>query len=168
MERIANHLLISPFYFQKGCSMLCGFTVGEYIKQRRLAQAGSEPVSTREKVIDIALKYGYDAPDSFTKAFIRFYGIIPTAAQKGGAILKSFPSLKISFTWKGGDTMDYKIVEKDAFTVIGVLKKFLYEGATTKISKFWAEHVQAGKGAVVCGMYGINIDETIGGKNLSI
>ncbi len=164
IEQIANAILISPFYFQKGFSMLCGFTVSEYIRQRRLALAGGDLVSTDEKIIDIAMKYGYDSPDSFTKAFTRFHGITPTAVRKDGAMIKSFAPLKISFTLKGGFTMDYKIVEKDAFTVIGVSKKLPYDNAKIEIPKFWAEHYQAGKGKTVCGMYGINFDESMGGK----
>ena len=70
IENIAKQALVSPFYFQKGFAMLCGFTVGEYIRQRRLTLAGSELVSTDEKIINIALKYGYESPDSFTKALL--------------------------------------------------------------------------------------------------
>lgn len=164
VDRIAMHVQISPFHFQRGFSMLCGFTVGDYIRQRRLAQAASELISTQEKVIDIALKYGYDSPDSFTKAFIRFHGLSPTSARKTGAIVKSFAPLTISFTLKGGYTMDYKIVEKEAFTIIGVLKKFQYEEAASEIPKFWTAYLQSGKDVAVCGMYGVNIDETMGGK----
>lgn len=145
--------------------MLCGFTVSEYIRQRRLALAGSELISSDAKVIDIALKYRYDSPDSFTKAFTRFHGITPTSARKNGALIKSFAPLKISFTLKGGTTMDYKIVEKDAFTVIGVSKKFKYEDAKVEIPKFWTKHYQSGKGNVVCGMYGVNIDESMGNRD---
>ncbi len=92
---IAEHAVISPYYFQKGFSMLCGFTVGEYIKKRRLTLAGSELVSTDKKIIDIALEYGYDSPDSFSKAFLRFHGATPTAIRKGEAMIKSFAPLKI-------------------------------------------------------------------------
>ena len=60
IENIAQRAFVSSFYFQKGFAMLCGFTIGEYIRQRRLTLAGSELVSTEEKIIDIALKYGYD------------------------------------------------------------------------------------------------------------
>ncbi|MEG1884429.1 MAG: effector binding domain-containing protein, partial [Clostridia bacterium] len=161
---IAKHTLISPFYFQKGFSMLCGFTVGDYIRQRRLALAGSELISTDARVIDLALKYGYDSPDSFTKAFTRFHGITPTAARKGGGTLKSFAPLTISFTLKGGFPMDYKIIKKDAFTVIATAKKFPYDNAQTAVPEFWAEHYRSGKNQTVCGMYGINIDEEMGGK----
>ena len=164
IEKIADKVLISPFYFQKGFSMLCGFTVSDYIRQRRLTRAGSELVSTEEKIITIALKYGYDSPDSFTKAFTRFHGVTPTAVRKDGAMIKSFAPLKISFTLKGGYTMDYKIVEKEAFTVIGAWKKFPYENAAEAIPNFWTEHYQSGGGSTVCGTYGVNIDESMGGK----
>ncbi|MEG1966282.1 MAG: AraC family transcriptional regulator [Clostridia bacterium] len=164
VEQIAKHAHISPFYFQKGFSMLCGFTVGDYIRQRRLALAGSELIAANAKVIDIALKYGYDSPDSFTKAFTRFHGVTPSSARKSGATVKSFAPLQISFTLKGGFTMEYKIVAKDAFTVIAVSKHFAYENAALEIPKFWASHYQAGKGSTVCGMYGINIDKAMGGK----
>ena len=120
---IAKQAMISPYYFQKGFSMLCGFTVGEYIKKRRLTFAGSELVSTNRKIIDIALEYGYDSPDSFTKAFLRFHGATPTAIRKGEAMVKSFAPLKIKFILTGGYTMDYKIVKKAPFTVIGGKRK---------------------------------------------
>lgn len=164
IKDIANHAFISPFYFQKGFAMLCGFTVGEYIRCRRLALAGSELVSTDNKIIDIALRYGYDSPDSFTKSFTRFHGATPTAVRKGGAMIKSFASLKIKFTLDGGYSMDYKIVEKDTFTVVGVSKVFQYENAMEEVPKLWTEFFNTGKDKTVCGMYGVNIDENMGGN----
>ncbi|MFR6312790.1 helix-turn-helix domain-containing protein, partial [Anaerofustis stercorihominis] len=127
IEDIAKKAMISPFYFQKGFTMLCGFTVGDYIKKRRLSLAGSELISTDKKIIDIALKYGYNSPDSFTKAFTRFHGATPTSVRKGEKMIKSFASLKINFTLEGGYTMDYKIVKKEQFTVIGVSQVFKYD-----------------------------------------
>ncbi|MBE6072726.1 MAG: AraC family transcriptional regulator [Clostridium butyricum] len=162
IENIAKQVHVSPFYFQKGFAMLCGFTVSEYIRQRRLALAGSELVASDAKIIDIALKYGYDSPDSFTKAFTRFHGATPTAVRKQGGVIKSFASLKIKFTLEGGYIMDYKIVEKEAFTVMGASKVFKYDSAFTEIPKFYEEHYKTGKGEIVCGMYGVNIDESMG------
>jgi len=161
IEDIAEKIFISPFYFQKGFAMLCGFTVGEYIRQRRLALAGSELISTDKKIIDIAVKYGYTSADSFTKAFTRFHGVTPTAVRKDGAMIKSFAPLKIKFSLEGGYIMDYKIVEKDSFTIIGVSRMFKHDNATMKIPQFWTEHYQTGKGKFVCGMYGICIDESM-------
>ena len=159
IEEIANRVNISPFYFQKGFGMLCGYSLSEYIKNRRLALAGSEVLSTNEKIIDIAIKYGYDSPDSFTKAFTRFHGVTPSAVRKKGAMVKSFVALRIKFSLEGGYIMDYKIVEKDEFKVIGVSKKFKYDSAFMKVPSFWNEHISQGKLKDICGIYGINIDE---------
>ena len=64
VDDIARHIGISPFYYQKGFTMLCGFTVVEYIRNRRLALAGSEVLDSDCSILEIALKYGYDSPDS--------------------------------------------------------------------------------------------------------
>lgn len=159
VDKIASHVYLSPYYFQKGFSMLCGYTVGEYIRQRRLTLAGSELVSTNQRVIDIALKYGYDSPDSFTKAFARFHGVTPASVRKDGALLRSFASLKILFKLEGGNVMDYKIVEKESFTIIGVSRRFRYETAQAEIPDFWADHFQSEASKHICGMYGACIEE---------
>lgn len=163
VSEIARQVNISPFYFQKGFSLLCGFTIAEYIRKRRLALAGSELVSTDAKVIDIALKYGYDSPDSFSKAFTRFHGVTPAMVRKEDAVLKAFAPLKIKLSLKGGYLMDYKIMKKDSFTVIGVEKSFKYEDAMQAVPAFWKEFFEAGKEKHVCGTYGINHDESMEG-----
>lgn len=165
VEDVANHIHMSPFYFQKGFSMLCGFTVAEYMRNRRLALAGNELATGDAKVIDIALKYGYDSPDSFAKAFSRFHGITPSMIRREGAMLKSFAPLKLKISLEGGYLMDYKIVKKDAFTVIAASKQFKYENAKEDIPKFWQEHYAKGNGKYVCGMFGISIDEKMGQEN---
>ena len=159
VDDIAGNVHISPFYFQKGFSLLCGYTVAEYIRKRRLALAGLELISTNAKVIDVALKYGYDSPDSFAKAFTRFHGITPAMVRRDGAVLKSFAPLKIKLSLEGGYLMDYKITQKDGFTVIGASRMFRYESGQQEIPKFWQEHFAAGNGKIVCGMYGICYDE---------
>lgn len=162
---IAGSVYMSPFYFQKGFSMLCGFTIMEYVRNRRLALAAGELASGNAKIIDVALKYGYDSPDSFTKAFTRFHGISPRAAQKCEASIKTFAPLKINISLKGGYIMNYKIVKKESFKVLGVSKKFDYETCKKEIPKFWEEHFQNGGGKHVKGMFGVNIDEQMGGKD---
>lgn len=165
VESVAKSVGVSSFYFQKGFAMLCGFSVSEYIRNRRLALAGNDLLANDEKIIDIAMKYGYDSPDSFTKAFTRFHGVTPTAVRKDDVLLKSFAPLKIKISLEGGYLMDYKIVKKEAFTVIANAKTFPYEGAKEIVPQFWQEHFQSGKGAVVCGCYGINIDLEMGQEN---
>ena len=107
---IAQQVALSPFYFQKGFAMLCGMTVGDYIRQRRLSVAGLEILT----------------PDSFTRAFARFHGVTPTALRKSGGAVRSFAPLKIKVTLEGGQDMDCKIMKKEAFTVLCLAKTFKY------------------------------------------
>lgn len=161
-EDIAKEACVSSFYFQTAFSILCGFSVAEYIRLRRLSLAGSELIATDKKIIDIALDYGYNSPDSFTKAFTRYHGVTPTVVRRERTAIKSFAPLKIQFTLKGGISMEYRIVEKEAFTVMGVSKRFEFSNSYEKIPQFWTEHCQSEKCKTVCGMYGICLED--GGK----
>lgn len=152
---ISEKAYVSPFHFQRIFSALCGFTVGEYIRKRRLTLAAQELSAGDSKIIDAAIKYGYDSPDSFTRAFTRFHGISPSAAKEKGANLKSFAPLRIKLTLEGGTVMEYKIMEKPEFTVIGKARDFCVDSSYTEIPKFWDEHIQSGENKIVCGMYGI-------------
>lgn len=163
VEKIAAHVHLSPFYFQRGFSLLCGLTISEYVRNRRLALAGNDIATGAEKVIEIALKYGYDSPDSFTKAFTRFHGVTPIQARKEQVMLKSFAPLKIKLSLEGGYLMDYKIMKKDNFAVLAASKVFPYERAKELVPQFWQEHYRSGRGQTVMGMFGINIDEAMKG-----
>jgi len=65
------------------------------------------------KIIDIALKYGYDSPDAFTRAFRLMHGITPAAAKENGAKLKAYPRLSFQITIKGDVEMEYRIENID-------------------------------------------------------
>ena len=96
LETVAEQAYSSPFHFQRIFSVLCGFSLGDYIRMRRLSLAGEELARGRAKIIDLALKYGYDSPESFSRAFARFHGVTPAkpaAAAKSGS---SPPSLSNS------------------------------------------------------------------------
>lgn len=160
---IANSVCISPFYFQKGFAMLSGYTVGEYIRNRRLSIAGNELVSSNIKIIDLSLKYGYESADSFTKAFTRFHNATPSAVKKGSATIKTFAPLKINFVLKGGFLMDFKIVDKPEFKVVGVNKTFKYDGAFNLVPQYWKETMTK-FGHTLCGMFGINRDMSLSGN----
>lgn len=163
IEEIAAKAYVSAFYFQKIFSVLCGFTVGEYIRNRKLTLAAQELSAENARVIDIAVKYGYDSPDSFARAFTKFHGISPSAAKEKGAELKSFAPLRIKLTLEGGTMTDYKIVEKSAFTIMGRSRMFNVETSYDEIPKFWYEHFQTGGGETVKGMFGACLDSD--GKN---
>lgn len=81
-DDVAKAVCISPFYLERGFKVMTGFSIGEYVRNRRLYLSALDILSGNEKVIDIALKYGYDTPESYTKAFTRFHGRITGTAQK--------------------------------------------------------------------------------------
>lgn len=164
MYDVANHVSISPFYFHKGFSILCGYSIMEYIRNRRMALAGEELLASDITVLELAMKYGYDSPDSFTKAFSRFHGNTPLSVRKNKTMVKAFAPLKLTISLKGGFIMDYRIVEKGAFSVLGASKVFRYENAKQEVPSFWQEHYASGRGEHVCGMFGINMDEQMGNE----
>ena len=124
-EKVAAESLSSSYHFQRVFSILCGYSLGEYIRLRRLSLAGVELAKGKEKVIDIAMKYGYDSPDSFAKAFQKFHGITPSQARTDGNMLKSFSRLSIKISLEGGSIMNYRIEEKEEMVLTGFKRHFL-------------------------------------------
>ncbi len=123
-DTIAAQGFSSSYHFQRIFSLLCGMTLGEYIRNRRLSLAGAELAAGKIKVIDAALKYGYESPDSFAKAFHKFHGISPSAAKMNGSSLKSFSRLTLKISLEGGSLMDYRIEEKGEMILTGFKTHF--------------------------------------------
>lgn len=121
---VAREGFSSPYHFQRLFSILSGYTLGEYIRNRRLSLAGMELATGKEKVIDIAAKYGYESPDSFAKAFQKFHGITPSQARSGGVTLKNFSRLSLKISLEGGNVMDYRIVEMEPLVLTGFKRHF--------------------------------------------
>ena len=138
-DEVAREAACSGFYFQRIFNILCGITLGEYIRNRRLTLAGNELSAADNKVIDIALKYGYESPESFARAFSRFHGVTPSEAKKDGSKLKSFSRLSVKITLTGGSIMDYKIIEKEAFDIIEKVETHTVENSENakSIPDFW-------------------------------
>lgn len=123
-EEIAGKSFSSSFHFQRVFSILCGYTLGEYIRNRRLTLAGMELASKGGRVIDVACKYGYESPESFAKAFQKFHGITPSQARGSGVTLKSFSRLSIKISLEGGSVMNYRIEEKPGMLLTGYKRRF--------------------------------------------
>ena len=158
IEDIAAKAALSPFYYQRIFGALCGVTVGEYIRARRMTLAAQELNGKDVKVIDAAVKYGYDSPDSFSKAFQKFHGITPSQAKEPGALLRSFAPLHIRITMEGGTMMEYRIVEKAPFTIVGVKKPFHSDSSYQEIPKFWDEWLAQGENRPIMGTFGVCLD----------
>lgn len=110
----------SEHQFNRMFSFLSGVGLSEYIRSRRLALAALELQKGGVKVIDIALKYGYQSPEAFSRAFQQMHGIAPSLAKKSGSGLKAYPPMTFQLTIKGGAEMNFHFAEKEAFTVVGL------------------------------------------------
>ncbi|MDD4311254.1 MAG: AraC family transcriptional regulator [Eubacteriales bacterium] len=157
-EKAARQVGLSRFYLERTFASLTGMSVSEYIRARRLTLAAQELISDDAKVIDLALKYGYDTPESFTKAFTRFHGVTPSSARRMCTMLRCQNPLAISIQMEGATRMDYKIEAMDAFTVVGVEEKFQMDSSQQEIPKYWDDFFKKGLHEKVCPMFGICFD----------
>lgn len=151
--RAAKEACSSPFNFQRVFALLCGYTLGDYVRMRRLTLAGEELLSTDAKVIDVALKYGYDSPESFSRAFTRFHGVSPSAVRKGAAI-RSFSRICVKLILTGGSIMEYRIEKKQATKIICRRREFTKPGddyTNREIPEFWNECGRDGSIQKLCG-----------------
>lgn len=139
LEEAARQAYSSSFHFQRVFGIVCGYSLGDYVRMRRLSLAGEELSKGKAKIIDIALKYGYDSPESFSRAFTRFHGIVPKEAKRGGKV-RIFTPLSVKLTLTGGRKMDYRIEKRDAFQVVCKRKsvsKPQSANATQDITELW-------------------------------
>jgi len=149
--KVSKAVNISPFYFQKYFSIMTNISISQYIKGRRLYLAALDLCSKDESVINIAYKYLYETPESFTKAFTRFHGVNPTHIKEDTKKIHSFLPLRISINIMGGENMNYKIEKMNSFKIIGFKKKFKGETSYQDIPKFWSEVFNAHHKAL-CGI----------------
>lgn len=154
--QIAKVACSSPFHFQRMFHIITGNTVADYVRKRKLTLAAQELASTKVKVVDVALKYGYDTPESFSKAFRRVHGISPSAAREQGMRLKAHPPISFQLSLKGDKDMDYKIIEKDAFKIVGKgIRVTTRDGENFKrVPKFWEECHKDGSCERICSIAG--------------
>lgn len=111
----------SPYHFQRMFSYIAGIPLGEYIRRRRMTQAAADlRRQSGAKIIDIALKYGYDSPTAFNRAFQSIHGVAPSKARSEKVTLKAYPPISFKITITGDVEMDYRIEQKDAFQIVGI------------------------------------------------
>ncbi|WP_159883254.1 AraC family transcriptional regulator [Paenibacillus puerhi] len=139
LKEAARRALCSEYHFTRMFSFLAGLTLSDYIRRRRLTRAAVELQSGSSKVIEIAMKYGYQSPDAFTKAFHLFHGITPSESRLQGQSLKAYPPLTFQLTIQGGSEMKYRLEEKEAFRIVGLQKRvpIVFHGVNPEIAKMW-------------------------------
>ena len=119
LEELGRLAGCSAYHFQRMFSYLAGVPLKEYIRRRRMTRAAAD-LRTGEKVLHVALRYGYDSPTAFNRAFQAVHGLPPSAAKTQGAVLKSHPPLRFAITIQGVEEMDYRMEKKDAFRIVGI------------------------------------------------
>lgn len=141
VSEAAKEAFCSTFHFQRMFYAIIGVTPAEYIRRRRLTLAASELAVGEVKVIDVALKYGYDSPNAFTRAFRNLHGINPRDARKSGIKLSAYDRIFFHVQIKGGNEMEYSIVKKPAFELIGKSKNFTSDNFFKEAPAFWKKYV---------------------------
>ena len=155
-KEVAMEVHVSSSYLQNSFQMITGFTIGEYIRSRRLYLAAMELIEKDMKIIDLASKYGYETPESFTKAFARFHGIAPSFARQKSAKLVLFNPLTIKLTVEGGKSMDYRIVQTEQQKFIAMVRSFpieiINDDDNHDVADFWEECNQKNLISPMCGL----------------
>ncbi len=152
---VADAVHISPSYFQKSFKIVTGYSIGEYLRNRRLYLAGMDvlnavpadnsplqknPKALADKtVLDLAYKYGYDTPESFTKAFSRFHGMSPTQLKSQPTKIKVFLPLIVEISIRGGNKMEFQLEKRQSMQMIGLGRIFSYDTSYQDIPKFWCD-----------------------------
>lgn len=136
---VAGAVHISPFYFQRGFKIVTGYTVGEYLRSRRLYLAGLDVIKGGGKIIDISHRYGYDTPESFTRAFTRFHGVSPMQLKAQPFRIRVFLPLTIEIVIKGGARMECVIEKANAMKMIGFERVISGSNGFQEIPAFWEE-----------------------------
>ena len=169
-DEAARIACCSPYYFQRIFSYVSGVSLAEYIRRRKMTQAAFELQRTDEKVIDIALKYGYSSPTSFNRAFQNVHGITPTAAKAMGCILQAYPSIQFRIEITGGSAMVYHIAEKQPLHIVGIRIPLAcdMEENLRIVPDFWKTTLQGNQFSEICklsnqepnGILGISVYES--------
>ena len=125
-EKAARIACCSAYHFQRMFAYMANVPLSEYIRRRRMSLAAEDLQSSDEKIVDIALKYGYASPTAFNRAFQGVHGVAPSLVKKGNVSVKAYPPLSFTITIKGAVGLDYRIEEKKAFRVIGVCLSLIH------------------------------------------
>ena len=144
-EALSRIVGCSVYEFSRIFSFMAGMSISEYIRRRRLSQAVFDIQNGKDKIIDIALKYCYESPTTFTRAFKDLHGVAPLCARKGNVPLKTYPPITFALTIKGVNVMEFRIVKKDSFTIMG-LSGHLDANETSFEKTLWGEFLDGGDG----------------------
>ncbi len=148
LTRLARIACCSSFHFQRMFSYMAGVPLAEYIRRRRMTKAAFDLQNTDEKIIDMALRYGYDSPTAFNRAFRSVHGVAPSAVRRKGISLKAYQPISFKITIRGETEMNYRIEEWETFRIVGTKLETTWNPEKREgfieVPKFWKKHSQKG------------------------
>lgn len=146
-EAIAKVACCSVYHFQRMFTFMTDITLSTYIRRRKMTSAAYDLINSDCKVIDLALKYGYDSPEAFTRAFKTMHEITPSEARKKETLIKAYPKLTFQLTIQGTSAMKYQIVEKEAFEVYGIetIVDTKDDSDLKAVPEFWLKNLKNGE-----------------------
>lgn len=159
----ARYMRCSVWEFQRLFSLLAQIPLSEYIRRRRLTLAAHDIQVKGDRIIDVAMRYGYDSPAAFSRAFRQMHGITPKESKEQDRTLKAFPRLSFQFTIKGAEIMAYRIIRKEAFQIIGETRRMTTVGNAhyQGIGRFWEEWNRSGICKKLSKKYGLGPEHCI-------
>jgi len=147
----------STFHFLRMFEVVTGMGPAEYLRRRRLSMAALELACAGTgaggpRIIDLAMDYGYDSADAFTRAFKREFGRLPSEARKPGCPLHVFPRLAFTVALKGDTPMEYRIEKGPALSLAGfsIRTKGGEGGSFAEVPKLWEASMRDGRFAALC------------------
>ncbi len=138
-NEVAKIAMCSEYHFNRMFSFLSGVNLSEYVRRRRLTLAGLDLKNQDIKIIDVAVKYGYSSADAFSRAFSALHGVLPSEVKNENVSIKAFPKMTFKLTIEGVEEMNYRIVEKEAFKIVGFGKrvKIVFNGVNPEIAEMY-------------------------------
>jgi AraC family transcriptional regulator len=121
-EQAAKLACCSTYHFQRMFAYMANLPLSEYIRRRRMSLAAVDLQNGDNKIIDVALKYGYNSPTAFNRAFQNIHGIAPSLLKESGASIKSYPPISFKITIKGVEELNYRIEKKESFRIAGTVQ----------------------------------------------
>lgn len=143
-EKVSKEVGMSSFYFHRIFTAIIGISPTAYIRNRRLTVAAQEISKNNENILDIAVKYGFESHEAFSRAFKNFHGVVPKMAKADGNEFKNFSRASLEFEVNTNNILNYRIESKEVIKVAALFRKFNLDNKN-EIPEYWNEMKKNGE-----------------------
>ena len=139
IEKICRILCVNEYTLYRIFNFVTGISLTEYIRNRKLSMAGLDLINSKIKIIDLSLKYGYDSPISFSRAFKKFHGIKPSELKQNSKYLKNFPPFTFANDITNNIELDFRIQDEKELHFYTISKQCNIKDIKIVAPDFWKE-----------------------------